>query len=186
MKNPLLMGRELSAQQRKLYGTVAFLARLAVLSVPVYVIISSGLSLYPLQAAVAYQSGQVFLSLGMEVSASGAEMEVDGFRFLINEDCTGWKSMLFMTALVLAVPAVAWRKRLAGILAGLPLVWAVNLIRIVSVVLVQQASGAEAALLFHDYVWQLLLVGVVLGIWLAWLALFGRPEIRKSMKSKLI
>lgn len=186
MENPLLRGRELTPQQRRLYDTLVFLARLAALSLPVYAVVSSGLSLYSLQAAAASQSQWVFLSLGMEASRSGAEMDVDGFRFFVSEDCTGWKSMLFMTALVLAVPAVSWSKRLAGILAGIPLLWAANIYRIVSVVLVQRASGVEAAMLYHDYAWQLLLAGVVLAAWLAWLSLLARPEIRKSLAGKLI
>jgi exosortase/archaeosortase family protein len=186
MENPLLGGRKLTARQERLYETLVFLVKLAILSLPVYVVVSSGLSLYPLQSAAASQSGQLLLSLGMEVSRSGAEMEVDGFRFFINEDCTGWKSMLFITALVLSAPAVAWSRRIVGVLVGIPVAWAANLLRIVSVVLAQKAGGVEAAMLFHDYVWQFLLVGIVLAVWLAWLLLLGRPDIGKGLAGKLI
>ncbi len=184
MENPLLRGRELNAQQKRLYDTLLFLVRLAALSLPVYAVISSGFSLYPLQVAAASQSEQVLLFMGMQVSRNGAEMNADGFRFFISEDCTGWKSMLFITALVLSVPAVAWNKKLAGILAGVPVVWLANIVRIVSVVIVQKSSGLRAAMLFHDLFWQFFLAGVVLAAWVAWFLFAARPETGRALFRK--
>jgi exosortase/archaeosortase family protein len=170
--------------QERLYGTLVFLLRLCILSIPVYLVLALGIGLYPLQLAAAGQAEWVFGRMGMVASREGAGMTVQGFSFLIDEDCTAWKPMLFLAALIVAVPAAGWRKRLMGVAVGIPLLWAANLLRIVTVVLAQQSLGTEAALFLHDWVWQLLMVGVALWVWLCWL-LYGRArisDVRQSLR----
>jgi exosortase/archaeosortase family protein len=177
MPFPGFRGR-LSGKQARMLSIVDFLARLVILSLPLYLVIWLGLDLYPLQAAAASQSAWIMQGLGYQVVHEGAGILMgNGFRFFIIPDCTGWKSMLFLFALVFAVPGIGIRKRLAGLLAGLPIIWLANIGRIVSVVNLQAAWGTDAAIFLHDTFFQLALVFLVMGLWSAWL-LWSKNRLR--------
>jgi len=177
-----LAGKKLNSRQQGLLSALEFLVRLLLLSIPLYVIIGLGINLIALQVAVAGQSGYILQAMGFHVVQNGPFItsSIPGggpFHFLINEDCTGWKSMLFLFALIFAVPGIAMRKRLIGLAIGLPVIWLGNLARVVGVVLAERAYGAENALLLHDYLWQMGMVALVLIIWMAWMR-FARARAR--------
>lgn len=166
MKTPL------SPSQERQWKLLQFLARLAALSVPLYMIIALAIDLSALQLAVAGNSAWLLGVMGNQVSQEGVlvgvgTLEGAGFSFTISPDCTGWKSMLFLFGLIFAVPAVACKRRLLGLAAGIPVLWGVNLLRIVSAVYAQQAWGIEAAMVLHDVWWQLGLAAAVLAVWYA-------------------
>jgi exosortase/archaeosortase family protein len=177
----------LTPGQKRMLRMLVFLVRLAALSLPLYLVIWLGLDLYPLQLAVASQSAWLLQATGHQVVRDGALLTVNGgFVVSIVPDCTGWKSMLFLSALIFAVPGIAMRKRLAGLL-GLPLVWLGNLTRVLAGVAAQGAWGTDAALAIHDWLFQAGLVAMVLGVWTAWLMWAeGRisiPAIRRKDKA---
>jgi exosortase/archaeosortase family protein len=166
----------LSQNQQRMYWTSIFLIRLIALSVPLYFIISFG-DLYFLQIAVASQANYLLGALGMPAMQEGFALYIasgEPFMFFISEDSTGWKSMLFYSALVLAVPASKWnsighKKKLAALAIGLPVIWIGNLMRVLGIVLVQQGYGFSAGMIFHDYFYRIGLVVLVVGLWFIWL-----------------
>ena len=153
--------------QERLKETMVFFVRLMALALPLYAVLFFA-DLYPLQAVVAGQSFWLLQAAGLSPAIEGVAMQVGDFSFFISRDSTGWKSMMFLGALVFAVPGVARGRRLLGILVGIPLVYLGNLGRVVGIVLAEQAYGLEAAMLVHDYLWRFGLVALVLGIWLLW------------------
>jgi len=155
--------------QEKYRKTIRFLARLVVLALPLYLIMWLGVDMYPLQVTVASQSGWVLKSAGYSVEQNGAGLDVNGFRFYIVQDCTGWKSMLFLFALIFAVPGVALRRRLLGMVFGLPILWLGNLSRICAVVVTENGWGIDTAMFVHNILFQAGLIAFVLGLWIAWL-----------------
>jgi len=171
MKNlPWAGSGRLTPQQERLMQALGFLARVITFSLPLYLVIWTGVSLYPLQLAVASQSAWFLKVLGYGVVQNGTGLLVnESFEFFIIPDCTGWKSMLFLSALMLAVTGVALRKRLKGLALGLPLVWLGNLTRIAGVVAVQGTWGTEVAVSVHDTLFQAGLALMVLGLWAVWL-----------------
>jgi exosortase/archaeosortase family protein len=170
--------KKLNKSQLRMLKTFEFLVRLLLLSIPLYLIIGFGMSsnlLKPLQASVAGQSGWVLEQMGYRILyddvfiTAYSDYGKEPFNFMINEDCTGWKSMLFLFALMFAVPAITMRKRLIGLVIGVIVIWIGNIARVVGVVLAERAYGVEVALLVHDYLWQVGLICLVLVIWLVWL-----------------
>jgi exosortase/archaeosortase family protein len=160
----------LNPRQERLWRALVFLARLLALSLPLYLVIWLGIDLYPLQLAAASQSGWLLQATGYRVVQDGTGLLVnDSFEFFIIPDCTGWKSMLFLFALVLSVPGPGLRRRMWGLALGLPLVWLGNLTRIWCVVLVQGVWGTETAMFMHNIPLQAGMAALVLGIWIAWL-----------------
>jgi exosortase/archaeosortase family protein len=163
---PLL---RLDPKQRSLWRSLNFLVRLIILALPLYLIIWLGIDLLPLQLAAASQSAWLLEVTGNQVLLEGTGLLVNNsFEFIIIPDCTGWKSMIFLFALIFAVPGADLRKRLLG-LVGLPLIWVANLARVYGVVMVQGVWGTEAAVMMHDTLFQLGLIVLVFVVWIIWL-----------------
>ena len=184
-----LLGYKIRKRDEQKARALVFLLRLLVLSIPLYIVIVSGVSLRPLQVSTAAQSEAVLEGMGFSVMRQGAYMEAQRlgpgpFQFLISEDSTAWKSLLFLAALIIAVPGVSWNKRLWGIVPGLIVIWLVNIGRVVAIVLAEEAYGTETAILVHDWLWRLGLVLAVLAIWLAWL--FWAKRKRKRGLAKFV
>jgi exosortase/archaeosortase family protein len=161
----------LDRREQRLWLTMQFFARLLALSVPLYLVMAF-LDLSALQHAAASGVAWVLQAAGWQVAQEGALLAAGSgvqFHFLVGADCTAWKSMVFLFALLFAVPGAAPRKRLLGLVIGLPVVWLANIGRIAGIVAAHSAYGAEAAMLAHDVLWQFGLVVLVLAVWGVWL-----------------
>jgi len=168
------MRRKLNEGQERLWKAFIFLVRLLPLSIPLYLILWLNVSMLPMQRAVADQTVWILRALGFDATESSLIISVgavDPFIFYIGEDCTGWKSMIFYFALILATLGTGTRKRLLGLAIGIPLIYLGNLLRIIAVVFVEEAFGYDAAMWIHDWLWQAGLMALVLGLWLIWLEL---------------
>jgi exosortase/archaeosortase family protein len=176
----------MTARQEKLFDTLIFLLKVLVLSIPLYFIIIFSISLAPLQQLDATVSSAVLRAMGYTVQQDGAYLTVGTqkpFSFYLTEDCTAWKSVLFLFALIFAVPTVSLGKRLIGLGLGIPILWLGNLARIVGVVLTERATSAQFAMFTHDYFWRVFLVLLVLGLWLAWMK---PPNLNRRIYPKRI
>lgn len=179
--------KKLTKKQKRLELTLEFLVRLLILSIPLYVILYFQGMLLPLQELVANHVFWLLKSAGFSVIKDGLMIAVRGgeaFGFFISEDCTGWKSMVFLFALIFAVPKTPMKKRLLGLIAGIPLIYLGNLLRIYWVIMIGKAYGAEAALIVHDLFWHLGLVSLVFVIWIIWLFYAGKIG-RKSVRGNV-
>lgn len=162
-------------RNRALYETLAFLLRLLILVMPLYLILYFSVDLTSLTNLVAWEASVVLETMGYQVERTGSFMLVHGgsypqpFRFYISPDSSGWKSLLLLSALIIAVPKVSWKKRSIGLAIGLPIVWLGNLARVVSIVVIERSYGLEAGMLAHDMLWRFGLSILVLSIWLGWM-----------------
>lgn len=166
-----LSRENLTPSQQRMLSSLVFLVRLMLLSLPLYFVIYTSVSMLPVQASVASQSAWILNMIGFRASQAGTGIVVSAsppFAFDISRDCTAWKSMLFLFALVFSVPAVALKKRLAGLAFGIPAIWAGNLIRIIVTVLTGLSYGMQTASFLHNILWQFGLIALVLGIWIVW------------------
>jgi exosortase/archaeosortase family protein len=171
MARDLPFGVQLTAEQQRLWDTFLFLAKVLVLSLPLYFVILSGVNLSGLQMLDATVASSILRSVGFPVLQNGALITAGDppFTFYLTEDCTAWKSGLFLFALVFAVPAVTMRKRLIALGLGVPIIWLGNQARIIGVVLTERATNVQFAMFTHDFFWRAFLVFLVLGIWLLWI-----------------
>ncbi len=164
--------KRLTREQKKLWKTLQFVLRFTLLSIPLYLVLWLNLSMLPAQHLVADHATWALSALSFTVTKSdlilGAGAEKP-FLFYIGPDCIGWKSMLCFIALVFASLGVRMRKRILGIVFGIPAIYLGNLARIIIVVLIERSYGLEAALVFHDWLWQAGLMALVLSAWLIWL-----------------
>jgi exosortase/archaeosortase family protein len=173
-------GLKLTKTQKRFWKTFVFLLRLLILSIPLYVILIFNVDLYALQYSVTANTLWILRGVGYQVVQEGAALTVGAenpFFFIISPDSTGWKSMLFLFALIFAVPGVVLKKRVFGLVFGIPLIWIGNLTRVLAIVFIERGYGFEAAMLAHDYLWRLGLISLVLVLWLLWY--FKIAKVRK-------
>ncbi|MCK4335486.1 MAG: exosortase/archaeosortase family protein [Candidatus Aenigmarchaeota archaeon] len=171
------MGIKLSREQEKLFETLLFLIKLLIFAIPLYVVLNFQGILLPLQEVVSQNVYFVLKSLGFEVLRVDFLLRAGEIAFFISEDCTGWKSMLFLAALMFAVPGVLMKKRLLGLAVGIPIIYVGNLLRILIMVFIWEAYGYEFAMLMHGYFWQFGLISLVLIVWVSWLVWAGKVKI---------
>jgi len=185
--NPI-QGGELTQTQQRLWKVFVFLLRRLVLSIPLYVILALPIGLLsPLQNLAAGNTFWMLSYAGYSVSQNSNIITIgseEPFTFVIGEDCTAWKSMLFFFALIFAVPGALMKKRLLGLIIGISLIWAGNLARIFMIVLVQQTYGTQAAMFLHSILWQAGLIALVLVLWVLWL--FRMGGLRNQNHKKVI
>ncbi len=106
------------------------------------------------------------------VAQRGDVVSYAGFSVRIIEECFGLLEMAIFAAAVLAFRA-PWRARWLGLAAGLPVIYAFNLLRIAMLL----AVGRHAPSLFefaHLYFWQATLIAMITGLWLLWVRLAVR------------
>ena len=109
-----------------------------------------------------------------DVSQTGKMVTFHGFSVTIIEECIGVYEMLIFGAGVLAFPASA-RSRALGLLMGLPILYAINVARILMLVVVGYYAP-EYFDFMHLYFWQATLILMITGVWLLWLYVIVRND----------
>jgi exosortase H (IPTLxxWG-CTERM-specific) len=130
----------------------------------------------PFTAGIAHASGAALALLGQDVTMSGTVIRTPRFAVNIRNGCNGVEAMIIFLAAVLAFPA-SWRARGIGLLLGVVVIQVVNLVRVVALFL----TGAYLPEWFdssHTVVWQSVVIGCAVLLWLFWAARFAarRPE----------
>src|SRR5882672_10297288 len=90
-------------------------------------------SLDPFQGLTVWLVTHASNFVGLSASSVGSVVSFGGgsFSYDVEQGCTGSAVALVMSAAVLAYPS-PWRVRLLGVLAVLPLVLVINLVRLVT------------------------------------------------------
>ena len=121
-------------------------------------------------------SSKLLHLIGQQSSVSGDIIFSNQFSVEIKKGCDAVEPMALFVAGIIAFPASV-RKKLAGILVGLLIIFFLNIVRIVVLFL----TGIYMRSLFdamHVEVWQMIFILVAIAIWLLWL----RWAVRKSRK----
>ena len=104
---------------------------------------------------------------GIPVQRSGTTMLLASGGMDVVSECSAVYVVILFAAAVLAFPTT-WRARGRGLLIGVPCLFAVNLLRLVSLGVVIRFR-ASLLPLFHEYLWQVLFILVVAGLYLFWI-----------------
>jgi archaeosortase B (VPXXXP-CTERM-specific) len=107
---------------------------------------------------------------GIPNTCTGTSLQFDTCGFDVISECSAIYVAILYAAAVLAFPA-RWRLRLLGCLAGVALIFALNVLRLASLGVVLRYRP-EWLSLFHEYLWQVLFILIVAGIYVAWLERF--------------
>lgn len=120
-----------------------------------------------------------------ERQEGGPHLPEATFIFVVIPDCGAIPTMVIYLAAVLAFPT-RWWKRLVGVLAGLPILYGVNVLRLACLGVIGSYTGAgEEFDFYHEYVWQGLYILFVVALWLIWMEVVvkgRRPWPKKNAR----
>jgi exosortase family protein XrtM len=147
-----------------------FLLRFAVLlvvfEVPLLVPAVDKNVVRPLSASIAAAAGTVLNAGNQHVVVKGTIMASPCFSVDIKNGCNGLETVLFLLAAVLAFPASAAQKVLAGAI-GAVLIQAINLIRVTTLYLIG-CHRPEWFASFHLAIWQTIVFATAVLFFAAW------------------
>ena len=129
----------------------------------------------PLCTLIARLSGAILSPFGT-ATVQGNRLAFDGFWVIVVEACNGVLPTTIYLAAVLAFPTT-WVARLWGVAIGVPTIFLLNLVRVVSL-LILGAYWPAAFEQVHIYVWQTLIIALSMGVWIFWAEYFVRPTAR--------
>lgn len=143
------------------------LALLALLSGPLAPVVQP-----PLCHAAAAPTRAVLRCLGQDASGTGRVVATPEHSFVVVYACTSLPATVLFVSAVAAFPAAAiWK--LGGIFAGVLILYAVNIVRLVVLFFVK-AHHPELYERVHLAVWQSVLVILAVALFLGWAALASR------------
>lgn len=126
-----------------------------------------GSVLAPLATVTAQTMLALLHWLGMEaVGVTTVISHPDGFAYEIYYRCTGFLPAAFLTAAILAYPGPL-RRKFVGLAVGIPLLFALNLIRLVHLFYIGVYNPA-AFELAHTVLWEGIVIMAILGLWVGW------------------
>jgi exosortase/archaeosortase family protein len=106
------------------------------------------------------------LSLLGEASRSGTLLQFEGFHAEVVDACNGILPGWIYVAAVVAFPS-RWSQKLRGFLIGLPALFAINVVRVISLMLLG-ARAPDLVERIHIDVWQTAVVVLSMALWTFW------------------
>jgi exosortase H (IPTLxxWG-CTERM-specific) len=124
--------------------------------------------LAPLSPWTAYVTQVLLHQLGIDAVRHGAVLaHPNGFAYQVGYICIGFTPIIMFIGCVLAYPGT-WQVKRMGIALGIPLLWLLNLVRLVHLFYLG-VYIPKAFTLAHEIVWQGLQAVTFIALWLSWI-----------------
>ncbi len=114
-----------------------------------------------------------------QASLADTIIHLGPFAVRIIGECTGLFEIAIYAACVLAFPT-SWRKKSLGLLLGIPVIYAFNVLRILCLLIVGRYAISSFDF-FHLYFWQGTLILMITSVWMLWIYLVVRNETGSSL-----
>ena len=158
--------------KKKYLSILKFLILLNVLMIPFYLISHSKLEIDCWTKFVAFLTDKCLRFLKIDVERNGNILNINTGTSLwvieISWDSSGWKSLCFCSALIIATPLVSLKRKIKGLIIILPLLFFLNYFRILSTILLGINYGKQTFDFLHLFLWRALNIIVVPLIWFLW------------------
>jgi len=135
-----------------------------------------------LKALVARATGLILGLFTDDVQVLGTTVQSGGTAFQIITACTGVFTMAIFLSAVLAYPC-RMKAKLIGIAIGLPAIFSVNLVRVISLFYIS-LYRPEFFPKAHLLIWQSLIIFSAIVIYIFWLGRFAHAEAEVQVKIK--
>lgn len=120
-----------------------------------------------LVVATTNASAWLMRAFGLEAQISGNSIALTNQTLLVNLECTAIYLMILFAAFVLVYPA-RWLRKLIGLAAGIPAIFAANVLRLLLTAWVVEFKP-QYFQYFHDYMWQVAFIIFIVVLWLIWI-----------------
>jgi exosortase H (IPTLxxWG-CTERM-specific) len=105
----------------------------------------------------------------------GSIVFLGDFPVAVIDECTGVYEAVLLGAALLAFPT-SWGRTAIGFLVGFPLIYAMNVARIVMLLFVGRHQPRVFEFM-HVYFWQVTMIAMVASVWLAWVLWVVRDDV---------
>ena len=117
-------------------------------------------------AGIARLSCGLLTSLGVEARLTDTTIWTPHYAVTVARSCAALELMLVFTSAVIAFP-VSWKRKVAGLLLGILMIPAANLLRVASLFVVGRFYSGKMDVV-HREVWPVALIVITFALWLAW------------------
>jgi exosortase/archaeosortase family protein len=159
--------------RRRLIEVLKFIVIFNLLAIPMYAVLYFNLSFEPLKNFLAFLTTKTLELFGVNAVQQDAFVNVLARNQLlsieISFDSTGWKTLYALFALVLATPKKEIENKLKFLSWGIPLLFVVNFLRIVTTIMVAVTYGFQYFDVVHIFLWREGLIAAVVVLWYLWL-----------------
>lgn len=98
------------------------------------------------------------------------------FIFIVISECGAIEVMAIFFSAVFAFPTT-WRKRIIGLICGLPLMYLLNIGRLTALAVIGSLDPSRQWFnFFHEYVWQAVYIVFVVIVWMIWIEFVVRGK----------
>ncbi|MEM5790891.1 MAG: exosortase/archaeosortase family protein [Candidatus Aenigmatarchaeota archaeon] len=174
-------------RRKKLLATLIFLIKLNLLVIPIYVLLYLDFSVPQIQFFLASSISSTLSLFKFPVISEEKNVyvflaESESYKiipFEISMDCTGWKSMYLLFALVFA-SSFDLKRNFKFLAIYLPILFIINFLRITSTIAIALTLGFEYFEVTHNILWREGMIFFVILIWFIWLR-----KIKYKLKDNL-
>jgi archaeosortase B (VPXXXP-CTERM-specific) len=92
----------------------------------------------------------------------------------VTSECTAVNAVFLFISFILAYTS-SFKAKAFGLISGIPLIIAVNIVRLVALGWVTE-YWPNSAQLFHDYIWETIFLFFIVALWLIWINLVVNRE----------
>jgi exosortase/archaeosortase family protein len=175
--------------RKKLWTVALFLIAFNVLAIPMYLLLWLNLSFPPLQTLLTEMVYSALKILGYSVELVVSQISLIPLIFvpqyaqkiLITWDSTGWKTLYTLAALTIATPSVSMREKLKFLAIGLPFLFVLNFVRILTTITFAISYGFQYFEVVHTLLWREGLILAVVLVWYMWLRVVKFKDKKQSI-----
>lgn len=174
--------------RRKLWTVALFLIKFNLLAIPMYLVLWSNLSYPPLQVFLTELVCDTLNFLGYHATLVNSPVSITPLisvsqfpKIQISWDSTGWKTLYALAALTIATPFVTIKRKAKFLAVGLPFLFVLNFIRVLTTILVAISYGFQYFEVVHTLLWREGLILTVVLIWYLWLRRIKFKVKKQSM-----
>lgn len=125
-------------------------------------------------------AGLIKLS-GLRVVQESNTIYLTNSTWLVTTECTAIFIMLIFSSFIFVYPASGKQKGIA-LLAGIPFIFGVNVLRLYCMAWIDYLKPQYSEL-FHNYMWQVVFIMMVVFMWLVWIDKVVNRETKISVSA---
>ncbi len=160
--------------------SLLFIALVGVFNLIIYILSNMGY-LNPFIAFTTNTASYLMQLSGLNAEVSAATISLHSRILDVTLECTAIFIMAIYAALVIAYPTSKDRK-IKGLLFGIPLIVAINLVRLLFAAVVAEKFPGYFDYI-HDYLWRIAFIMLTAALWLFWAEKGERDETKTLIHS---
>ena len=160
-------------KRERLIEVLKFILIFNLLAIPMYLVLYYNLSFDPLRYFLAYLTTKFLSVMGIDALQQNSFVNLLANNQLlkidISFDSTGWKTLYALFALVVATPNRKRESKAKFLAWGLPFLFVLNFLRILTTIMVAVYFGFQYFDVVHILLWREGLIAAVVLLWYLWL-----------------